>query len=60
VPPRAANPGAACGGLATDRQPPHVSEFQISENLKISSLIRKIRYKVRKNLGKLMEVGNPI
>jgi hypothetical protein len=31
VPPRAANPGAARGGLATDRRPPHVSEFQISE-----------------------------
>jgi hypothetical protein len=31
VPPRAANPGAARGGLATDKWPPHVSEFQISE-----------------------------
>jgi hypothetical protein len=40
---------------------PHMSaNFKYQKNLKISSLTRKIRYKVRKNLGKLMEVGNPI
>jgi hypothetical protein len=33
VPPRAANAGAACGSLATDRRAPHVGDFPISENL---------------------------
>jgi hypothetical protein len=60
VPPRAANPGAARGGLATDRRPPHVSEFPISEKPKNFLPHKKNRYKVRKNLGKLMDVGNPI
>jgi hypothetical protein len=60
APSRAANPGAAHGGLATDRRP-HMSEyFKYRKNPKISSLHRKNRYKVRKNLGKFMEVGNPI
>jgi hypothetical protein len=40
---------------------PHMSaNFKYQKNLKISSLTRKIRYKVRKNLEKLMGVGNPI
>jgi hypothetical protein len=40
---------------------PHMSaNFKYQKNLKISSLARKIRYKVRKNLEKLMGVGNPI
>jgi hypothetical protein len=40
---------------------PHMSaNFKYQKNPKISSLTRKIRYKVRKNLGKFMEVGNPI
>jgi hypothetical protein len=51
VPPRAANPGAARGGLATDRRPPHVSEFQISEKPENFLPHKKNRYKVRKNLG---------
>jgi hypothetical protein len=60
VPPQAANPGAAHGGLATDRRPPHVREFQISEKPEDFLPHKKNRYKVRKNLGKLMEVGNHI
>jgi hypothetical protein len=40
---------------------PHMSaNFKYQKNPKISSLTRKFRYMVRKNLGKLMEVGNPI
>jgi hypothetical protein len=54
VPPRAANPGAPRGGLATDRRPPHVSEFQISEKPEDFLPHKKNRYKVRKNLGKLI------
>jgi hypothetical protein len=42
VPPQAANPGAAHGGLATDRRPPHVREFQISEKPEDFLLTRKI------------------
>jgi hypothetical protein len=60
VPPRAANPGAARGALATDRRPHMLANFKYRKNPKISSLHRKNRCKVRKNLGKIMEVGNPI
>jgi hypothetical protein len=60
VPPRAANPGAACGGLATDMRPHMSANFKYQKNSKISSPHKKNRYKVRKNLAKLMEVGNPI
>jgi hypothetical protein len=60
VPPRAANLGAARGGLATDRRPHMSANFKYRKNLKIFSLHRKDRYNVRKNLEKFMEVGNPI
>jgi hypothetical protein len=42
VPPRAANPGAACGSLATDRRPHMSANFKYQKNPKISSLTRKI------------------
>jgi hypothetical protein len=60
VPPRAANPGKARGGLAADRRPHMSVNFKYQKNSKNSSPHKKNRYKVRKNLGKLMEVGNPI
>jgi hypothetical protein len=60
VPPRAANPGAARGGLAADMRPHMSANFKYQKNSKISSPHKKNRYKVRKNLEKLMEVGNPI
>jgi hypothetical protein len=60
VPPRAANPGAACGGLATDMRPHMSANFKYQKNSKISSPHEKNRYKVRKNLGKFMELGNLI
>jgi hypothetical protein len=60
VPPRAANPGAARGGLAADMWPHMSANFKYQKNSKISSPRKKNRYKVRKNLGKLMEVRNPI
>jgi hypothetical protein len=58
--PRAANLGAARGGLAADMRPHMSANFKYQKNSKISSPHKKNRYKVRKNLGKLMEVGNPI
>jgi hypothetical protein len=42
VPPRAANPGAACGSLATDRRPHMLANFKYQKNPKISCLTRKI------------------
>jgi hypothetical protein len=42
VPPRAANLGAACGSLATDRRPHMSANFKYQKNPKISSLTRKI------------------
>jgi hypothetical protein len=58
--PRAANPGAARGGLAADKRAPHVSVFPFSEILKNSCPHKKNRYKVRKNLRKFLKVGNHI
>jgi hypothetical protein len=60
VPPRAANPGAVRGGLAADMRPHMSANFKYQKNLKISSPHKKNRYKVRKNLKKLMVVVNPI
>jgi hypothetical protein len=60
VPPRAANPGAARGGVAADKRAPHVSAFPFSEILKDSFPHKKNRYKVRKNLRKFLKVGNLI
>jgi hypothetical protein len=42
VPPQAANPGAARGGLATDKQAPHVCTFHFLEILENSFHTRKI------------------
>jgi hypothetical protein len=40
---------------------PHASViFKFQKKLKNPFLLQKIRYKVRKNMGKFMEVGNPI
>jgi hypothetical protein len=60
VPPRAANPGVASCGLAADMRPHMSANLKYQKNSKISSPHKKNRYKVRKNLRKLMEVGNPI
>jgi hypothetical protein len=48
------------GLRATDPRAPHVSGFQFSEKLKNLFPHKKNRYKVRKNLEKIKEVGNPI
>jgi hypothetical protein len=60
VPRRAANPGAAHGGLAADRWAPPVSAFHVSEILKNSLPHKKNSNKVRKNLRKFLRVGNQI
>jgi hypothetical protein len=49
VPPRAANPGAACGSLATDRRPHMSANFKYQKTRKFPP-----------SQEKLMEVGNPI
>jgi hypothetical protein len=48
------------GLKTTDPRAPHVSGFQFSEKLKNLFSHKKNRYKVRKNLEKIKEVGNPI
>jgi hypothetical protein len=58
--PRAANLGTARGGLAADMRPHMSANFKYQKNSKNSSPHKKNRYKVRKNLGKLTEVGNLI
>jgi hypothetical protein len=60
VPPWPVSPGAARGSLAVDKQAPRASDFPISENRKITFPHKKNRYKVSKNLRKIMEVGNEI
>jgi hypothetical protein len=60
VPPRAANPGAARGGLATDRRAHMSGIIQFQKTSHITFPHKKNRYKVRKILIKFMEVGNPI
>jgi hypothetical protein len=50
----------ARGGLAADMRPHMSTNFKYQKNSKISSPHKKNRYKVRKNLENLMEVGNPI
>jgi hypothetical protein len=60
VPPRAANLGAARGGLAAGRRAPHVSAFPFSEILKNGFPHKKNSYKERKNLRKFLRVGNQI
>jgi hypothetical protein len=52
--------GPGTGLRATDQRAPHVRGFQISGKLKNLFPHRKNRYKVRKNLRKIMEVGNKI
>jgi hypothetical protein len=58
LPPRAANPGVARGGLAADKRAPYVSDFPFSEILENSFPLKKNRYKVRKNLRKFLKIGN--
>jgi hypothetical protein len=58
--PRAANPGATCGGLAADRRASPISAFLFSEILENSFLHKKNGYKERKNLRKFLRVGNQI
>jgi hypothetical protein len=60
VPPRAANLGAARGGLAASRRAPHVSAFPFLEILKNGFPHKKNSYKERKNLRKFLRVGNQI
>jgi hypothetical protein len=65
---RSSAPGGRChptsgpgtGLRATDPRAPHVSGFQFSEKIKNLFPHMKNRYKVRKNLEKIKEVGNPI
>jgi hypothetical protein len=52
--------GPGTGLRATNQRAPHVRGFQISGKLKNTFPHKKNRYKVRKNLRKIMEVGNPI
>jgi hypothetical protein len=52
--------GPGTGLRATDQRFPHVRGFQISRKLKNIFPHKKNRYKERKNLRKIMEVGNPI
>jgi hypothetical protein len=52
--------GPSTGLRATDQRAPHVRGFQISGKLKNPFPHKKNRYKVRKNLRKIMEVGNRI
>jgi hypothetical protein len=52
--------GPSPGLRATDLRAPHISGFQFSEKLKNLFPDKKNRYKVRKNLEKIKEVGNPI
>jgi hypothetical protein len=53
---------SGCGAwrLAADMRPHMSANFKYQKNSKISSRHKKNRYKVRKNLEKLMVVGNPI
>jgi hypothetical protein len=60
VPPWAANPGAARGGLAADRRAPHVSAFPFLKILKNGFLHKKNRYKERKNPKKILRIGKQI
>jgi hypothetical protein len=60
VPPTMANGSTTPSDRVTDRWAPRVSDFQISEKLKDPFPHKKNRYKVMKNLEKIMELGNPI
>jgi hypothetical protein len=55
-----ANGSMTPGNRVTDRWAPRISDFQISEKTQKSLSAPKNRYKVRKNMGKFMEVGNTI
>jgi hypothetical protein len=55
-----ANGSMTPGDRVTGRWTPRVSDFQILEKIKNPFPHKKNRYKVRKNLKKFMEVGNPI